>query len=142
MKGPSREEKSLAQLARLARTRAEELQSHVADLEAARASADTALDWLAQAMRAEDEAERASAAAMRDFTRYLEGSDLKRTALEATREKLASEITASRQSLSEAYAELKKLEHLLEMRRRASAKAQSRAEAAREDAVAVMRRGR
>ncbi|MEE2693058.1 MAG: hypothetical protein VX640_16130 [Pseudomonadota bacterium] len=142
MTGPGREERALAQLVRVARQKLEEQQTHLSDLEAAKASAETSLEWLAQAVRAEEAAAASRPQSLIDFRNYLEGANGKRLALEATRDRLAAEIIAVRDQVTEAFAETKKLEHLIEINRRAAARVNGRTEAARVDAAIVSRHRR
>lgn len=122
MKGPDRAEKTLSLLVRAARAQIAEVKARIADLEAAKASAENSLDWLAQAMRAEEAARDEGRIVASEFARYLEGALEKKAALESTCATLAAELDAMRPTLAEAYAELKKLEHLIEVNRRAAAR--------------------
>lgn len=140
MRGPDREGRALAQLLRTAKVRVEELQTRLADLQAARQSAEASLDWLAQAVGAEEAIRGDDAAALHDFARYLDGAGQKRAALTATRDTLAAEIETLRAPLREAVTELKKFEHLLEINRRSAHRNAQKAEAAEADAAASMRR--
>ncbi|MGE0409582.1 MAG: hypothetical protein AB7P23_10015 [Amphiplicatus sp.] len=142
MIGPGREEKALAQLVKIARTAIEERQARLAALEAARASASSALDFLNEAVSAEERARWREPAGALDFTRYLAGAEVKRRALVSTRDTLAAEAAAAREALAEAFAELKKLEHLIEINRRALAGRGQKADAARADDLAIMRRAK
>lgn len=139
MNGPGREEKALAQLVRLARQTLEERQAHLADLETARSSAETSLDWLAQSIRAE-EAGATRPQSIVDFRRFLEGATEKRRTLEATRDRLGLEIETVREHTREAFAEMKKLEHLIDINRRAGARRDAKAEASAIDALVAARR--
>ena len=122
MRGPGREERAAALLFRTARARVGELQSRLADIEAAIVSTETSLDWLAEAVRAAEDARRGDAAVAAEFARFLEGAAEKRKALNATRDTLAGESLALRETLGEALSEMKKLEHLIEINRRAAAR--------------------
>lgn len=140
MTGPDREERSLALLLRAAKASVDDLQARLADLETARRSAEASLDWLAQAVGAEEAARGGDAAAVHDFARYLDGAAQKRAALTATRDTLAAEIENLRAPLLEAFAELKKFEHLIEITRRAARRDAAKAEAGEADAASAMRR--
>ncbi len=140
MRGPGRDEKAILKLARIARARVDEAQAHLADLEAARVSAETSIDWLSRAVGAEEAGVAASPAAMADLARFLEGADLKKKALAATRDRLAGEIVGARDALSDAFGELKKLEHLVEIKRRAMARDASKAEVEKAADVISFRR--
>lgn len=139
---PSREERTLAQLLKIARSRADELRGRVAGLEAAKAQAETSIETLAGAIAAEERGVRSGAVAPIDFGRYLNGAEQKRRALEATRGTLAAQIGAVRSELEDAFAEMKKLEHLAETGRRAAALAAQQQDAAdAADLVSMRRRG-
>lgn len=142
MKSMRREEKALAQLLRLAAGRADELRRHLADLEAARRSAEASIEWLARAVGAEETARDASLPAIIDFQRFLEGADMKRKSLEATRDGLTGEIAKIAPLIAEAALEIRKLEHLLAMKADAAARDSALAEAAAQDEAAVQRRAR
>jgi hypothetical protein len=138
MKGPGREERAIIKLAKAARGRADELQARLADLEAAKAATEASLEWLANAIQSEEKVLGASPQALAEFARYLEGSDIKKASLIRTRDQLGLEIVSAREMLQEGFAELKKLEHLLEIRRRAAAREAARADAARSGGPATM----
>lgn len=118
MKGPDREERALAGLLRAARVRAGEMRAHLANLEAARASAESSLDWLAQAVRAEEAAAERTSAEPGALARYLEGAGEKQRALQSTRDMLSAEIEPARAALAEAETEIEKLDRLLSVSRR------------------------
>lgn len=142
MKGPDREEKALNQLVKVAQAKIDELGARLLRLEAAKASAETSLEWLREAVRAEEAAARKSAAAPLDFMRYLAGAEEKRKALRSTRDTLAGEIGPVREALNEAFAEAKKLEHLISINRKSLAARLGKTEAAAADDLHAMRRGR
>lgn len=139
MTGPGREERALAQLLRVARQKLEEQQTRLADLGAAMRSAETSLDWLAQAVRAEETAAAGRPHATVDLMNYLAAAGAKRAALEATRERLARESGIVREMVRDAFAEISKLEHLVAINRRAAARQAGKAEETRLDAAAVAR---
>ena len=141
MNGPGREEKTMAQLIRIAKVRADDLQSHLTNLETASASAEASLDWLAKAVRTEENA-RSAAASVVDLARYLEGAARKRKALEATRDRLAAEAVLVRELLRDAYGELKKFEHLIDINRRAVAKRTQKSDEAAAGDLAITRAAR
>jgi flagellar export protein FliJ len=130
MTAARRERRAIEQLLRLAKLRADELKAHLGDVEAAKRSSEASLGWLAEAVRVEEAGTAGSLAAHVDFQRFLEGADVKRKALEATRDRLADEIQSVSAALAEATVEVKKLEHLLEVKAAAAAKANAKAEAA------------
>ena len=142
MTGPGREERALAQLVKVARQKLEEQQTLLADLEAAKASAETSLEWLAQAVRVEEEAALARPQTTVELKNYLEGANGKRLALQATRARLEAEIVLVRDAVTDAFAETAKLEHLIEINRRTTARLNGKAEAARLDAASVSRHRR
>lgn len=142
MNGPGREEKALTQLVRVARQKLDEQRALLADLEAAKASADASLDWLTQAVRAEESAVMTRPQGVIELKRYLEGADEKRRALEATRDRLLDEIASARDLLQDGLADMKKLEHLIEIGRRAAVRRKGKAESEGLDAVAVSRHRR
>ena len=142
MTGPDREEKALSQLVKVANAKIDELRARLSDLEAAKASAATSLDWLDQAVRAEETAARKSPAAPLDFMRYLAGAEEKRKALKSTLDTLAAEVAAVRDVLNEAFAEAKKLEHLIAINRRGLAERAQKSEAASAGDLHAMRRAR
>lgn len=120
MTGPGREERALSQLLKVARSKVEDLQSHLANLDAAMKSAESSLDWLAQAVRAEELSKTRAAGGAAEFARFLVGAEEKREALLSTRDTLAGEAEALRETLGEALIELHHLENLIEAKRRAA----------------------
>ena len=114
-----REQAQLRKLVKLAKATADESQRRVADLEAARASAEASRDWLAQNARAEEARFQATSgsdiAALHD---YKVGVSDQRQSLDSTIQTLDAEIIEARAALSEAYTEVKKLEHILDVRAR------------------------
>ncbi len=142
MRRREREEKAINQLIRVARARADEVQARLAGLETAKASAERSIALLVEAVAAEERNAGAGAPAMLDFARYLRGAEEKRRSLEDTRKTLSSQIVALQTDLHDAFAELKKLEHLLEMSERsAAARAQQKEIAEAADIAAMRRRG-
>jgi hypothetical protein len=77
---------------------------------------------------------------MIDFARYLRGAVEKRKALEQSREMLACKIACGQTDLFEAFAELKKLEHLMETNQRELASERRQREAAIAAEITAMRR--
>lgn len=134
MDGPGREEIELSRLLRAAAAAADELETRLRDLRTAHSSAVTSLDWLAQAVRAEEEAQKFGAEGLAHFNGFLEGADKKRAALSATRDMLAAEIEDLRAAFAEATAERKKFERLLKNSRRAHSKASNPALSSLSDA--------
>lgn len=126
MNGPGHAEKTITQLVRVARANVEEIKARIADLEAAKGSAETSLDWFEQAIRAEETAKGEGGVVAAEFARFLEGAAEKRTALTSTRDTLIGEIETLRGMLGEAYAELKKLEHLVDISRRTTVRREKR----------------
>lgn len=116
-----RVDRSLSQLMRIARQRAEGLQARLSDVEAAQESAAASLAWLERAVRTEELSAQSSDHGVVEFARFLEGAQDKRSALKATCEMLESEAAAARRDLEAAFIELKKLDHLLSVQSRAQA---------------------
>lgn len=135
-----RDERALAQLLKIARSRADELRAHLANLDSAKAAAESSIALLAEAVGAEERALGPGAAPLADFGRFLEGSVQKRRALEATRGTLIAQIDSARNDLQEAFAETKKLEHLTETGRRAAARAAHQDDIAAAADLTAMRR--
>lgn len=135
-----REELAIARLLKAAHARAGELNARVADAEAARASAQSSIDWLLQAVRAEEIHCGSSPQALADFARYLEGAEEKRRTLLSTRDRLSDEIRAIQETLSEAAIEVRKLEHLAGLKSEEIAAADRQREAKRLDEAAAQRR--
>lgn len=119
---------ALAKLLKLARQKEEECAAHVSDLEVAKASTLSSLDWLAQAIGAEQELVNSDRHNVLDFQNYLNGANQKREALNATLEKLDEELTGARDRLREALAERRKLQHLIEVTEATEQKAANRRE--------------
>lgn len=117
---------NLTKLMRVAKQKTEEISTLIADLEAAKVSAGTSLDWLEQAIKTE---ERRPGVNLVDLARYMEGATQKRTALAATQDTLKSEIEIAKKDLSDSFAAMKKLEHLVSVARRADQKRRVRREA-------------
>lgn len=118
MRGPGRQEKAAAQLLKTARARIEELQSHLADIESAKASAEASLNWLEEARRAEATSHFPDTTATAELRRFVEGADEKREALKSTYDTLAAESLSVQQFLRDANVEIAKLETLIEVSRR------------------------
>jgi len=121
---------NLSKLLRMAKQKTEEIAAHIADLEAAKASALTSLDWLEQAVRAEERQDHVN---LVDLARYMEGATRKRATLAQTQKTLELEIESTKINLSSAFSEMKKLEHLLGAARRADQKRRTRREQDRVD---------
>lgn len=142
MKRAQREERALSQLLKVARSRADDLRGHLANLEAAKLSAEASIASLAAAVSAEERGGAGGAAAVIDFGRFLQGAEEKRRALEKTRETLKAQIASVRADLHDAFAEIKKLEHVTETGRRAAALAAHQEETAlAADLTSMRRRG-
>lgn len=140
MKSLRRDQQAIARLLNVAQARAAELKCRLADAEAAHASAQSSIDWLLQAVRTEEMNCGASAGAIADFSRYLEGAEQKRRALLATRDRLAADIDGMRASLAEAAIETRKLDHLASLKSGEIAAAERKGEASRLDEAAAQRR--
>lgn len=140
MKSLRREEKAVSQLLRVASLRADELKARLADAETARASAQSSIDWLVQAVRAEEMNSSATPGALADFQRYLAGAEEKRKTLHATCVRLGVEIETMRADLAEAAVEVRKLEHLAGLKAEEIAEATRKSEEVRLDEAAAQRR--
>lgn len=140
MKRAERQERALSRLLKVARLRADDLRGRLAKLEATKISAEASIASLAAAVSAEERVGVGGAAALIDFGRFLHGADEKRRALEGTRETLTAQIASVRADLHDAFAEIKKLEHVTETGRRAAALAAHQQETALAADITSMRR--
>jgi chromosome segregation ATPase len=136
----SKDDRAIAQLLKTADLRAQELRVHLADLETQKASAETALDWLQQTVRAEEIAAAERPEAAQAFHLYLEAADARRRALAARRDQLTADAAEIAGALAEAFMETRKLECLLEARRSTRAAEAARAADRRADEAAAIRR--
>ncbi len=143
MIGDEKTDQSLRRLLKQSRLKAEEVGARVADLETARASTSVLLHRLTEAVRAEEAAAIGDGAAnLADLARYLEGAAIKRATIKLTCERLDNEIVVARRQLEDAFIEMKKLEHLLDVSKRVSQRRRNRTElAAIEDSARMRRRG-
>ncbi|MEL7488822.1 MAG: hypothetical protein AAGJ87_16615 [Pseudomonadota bacterium] len=116
-----RDEQNLRRLLKTAKAFVVEKQKHLADLEAARASAADALDDLRRSVRHEERSSPiADAAAVVALGGFQAGTTEKKQALAATASTLDIEIESVRKLLCDALSEQRKFEHLLEIAERAS----------------------
>jgi flagellar export protein FliJ len=140
MRANRREAAALAKLLKVARTKAEEAGRQTAALEAALSKTDEALHLLAASVSSEEEAARA--AELVGFTQlagFLAGAGIKRSALLETRAEILSELQTARPALAEAFAEMKRLEHLIGRSRLAQADQKRKAEGAALDSAGLVR---
>ncbi len=140
MKANEREGHALAKLLKVARMNAEKASRRLGDLEAARQQADASLRLLADAISDEEAA--AQAAEIVGFAQlagYLAGAAQKRAALIETGAKIAIETIAAERDLADAYAELKKLEHLVERSQLSLERGRRKTENASIDGAALAR---
>ena len=138
MKNARRDDANLTKLIKIAKVAVEDCQRHLADLETAKQSATASLDWLGQSVRTEEAAfNAASGSDVVSLAAFRNGTAEKRKALEATITTLVCEIEEGRDALREAQTELRKLQHLVELRQRAHRKKVSKNEAAQIDEVAL-----
>lgn len=137
---PSREEKALSNLLRLAKLRADAVSARLAAASEAREAADNSIAWIDKAVAAEERAGAASSEAFLQFQRYLEGAELKRRTLAETRDRLAREIDRLREALAEAAVETRKFEHLLAVRAEAEGRRRARLENLSADEAALLRK--
>lgn len=127
MVAKTREEKNLEKLLKVAKANADERGRHLANIEAAQASAKASLDWLEQSAASEgDGVIRSANPNIVALQSFMGGVTEKRAALEATHERLSHEIDGVRAELSDAYREVKKVEHLLEIRSKTARKRSGR----------------
>ena len=137
MRRYAKERETLQKLLKVARARTDEVSARVADLQAARASAEESLLWLDRAVDTES---CAASVNLVDLARYVGGATEKRKSLKATCAMLDREIAAARDDLAAAFAEMKKFEHLLSLARRTERRLQSKREmAALDDAARLSR---
>ncbi len=138
-----REARSLAKLLKVARMKTDAASARLSDLRAAAAEADAALSILTRAV-ADEEA--ASAAAeivgFRQLAGYLAGAESKRSSILATQQLIAAEIREAEADLHAAFAEVQKLDHVVERSRDAIAKRRQKSELAMQGDAAIARRRR
>ena len=127
----SRDDANLRKLRNLAKINLDERRRHLADLEAAHASAEASLDWLKQCARAEEQ--KAAEFGCNNFhviQGFTAGVRAKQIAITATMEMLVSEINEACEELRAAHIELQKLEHLVGVRQKAARKVAAKKDAA------------
>lgn len=129
MNDAARARQGLEKLLKLACADADALRVDLVDIERARASAESSLTRLTDAVRREERLT-AEGAAAADFTAYLEGVRERRLNLQTTMMTLTTAEENARERLEAAHLEIKKLEHLIALN----------AEAARKNAIRRQRR--
>lgn len=134
----ARSRQSLDKLLRLARADADAVRADLADIECARASAESSMARLQETARREEELVKEQAGA--DFVAYLEGVRERQRNLQTTMMTLAEAEEGAHGRLEAAHIEIKKLEHLIAMNERASRKAAARSERLASDEAAAARR--
>ncbi len=132
--GP-RARENLEKLLRLARADAEALRIDITDIERARSAAEASLSSLDEAARKEETVTNAAV----DIAAYREGVRARRHNLQTTLLTLADAEDNVRSRLKASFAEVKKLEHLIDMAIRAEKKAGLRSDLSAMDEVATMR---
>ena len=143
MSAREREARTLTSLVKLARAAADAAGQEVSEMEAAIADTDDRLRLLADAVVWEEGLARASDTVDFDsLSRFREGMARKQKSLAETRDKQAAALVAARANLQAAFAEMKKLEHLLESANTAAAGRRLRADAMRLDEAARARHRR
>ena len=143
MSAREREARTLTSLVKLARAAADAAGQEVSEMEAAIADTDDRLRLLADAVVWEEGLARASDTVDFDsLSRFREGMARKQKSLAETRDKQAAALVAARANLQAAFAEMKKLEHLLESANTAAADRRLRADAMRLDEAARARHRR
>ncbi len=130
MSASARDRGGISKLLKLAKADAGERRRRLADLEAAYASATASLEEIDGLMQAEEGRLAARGSDFVPLAGFQEGAREKRRALKATLSTLAVEIREARNALKSAYAEVKKLEHLLEVREKADRRLAAKKEAA------------
>ena len=143
MIGDAKATLALEKLLRVARQSQDEATARIADIKAAKASAEASVDWLVQSVREEETAiardrrgVASPAGADIELMRFTETARNRRAALRNTIETLDAEMETARESLMEAAAEVKKLEQLLEATARRRAKRAQKKEQASMDEAA------
>lgn len=140
MIGNEREAEALRKLLKVARAKTDEASRRIADLQ-------SALDQTARSVRLLEDAVASEEAAMSaaeivgfvHLAGYLAGAAQKRAALTATRADLEAELETARTGLGETFAEMKRLELLIERSRLHAEKRKSKAESGRIDETAIIR---
>ncbi|MBI1366760.1 MAG: hypothetical protein GC153_12500 [Alphaproteobacteria bacterium] len=112
--GPTRQQRALVRLLKVARSNADRLEAHLRGLEEAQRSAAHTLDWLRQAEKVENAAREEGGEQRQNLENYLAGAEAKRVALEATRNTLELELMSAREALNEARAEIENLRRLVD----------------------------
>lgn len=139
----AREVETFEKLVKVARAQADDIRATLADIETARASAQTSLDWLAQSVRQEEiRAADLGADGPAAFARFLAATRQRRTNIEASIEQLRAREEDARTALQDAYGEVKKLEVLAERRRLKIARDDRKAEEAALSDISAARAGR
>ena len=132
MSAREREARTLTSLVKLARAAADAAGQEVSEMEAAIADTDDRLRLLADAVVWEEGLARASDTVDFDsLSRFREGMARKQKSLAETRDKQAAALVAARANLQAAFAEMKKLEPLLESANTAAAGRRSSSPACR-----------
>lgn len=135
-----REAHVLAKLLKAARLQADEASRRLGALQISYAEADDAIRILVDAIHDEETAARATCVVgFEHLAGFLAGAHQKRSVLEATKASLSVEIADARRALEDAYAEMKRFEHLAERLRTAIVSRRRRKEIADVDAAALIR---
>ncbi|MFZ5615803.1 MAG: flagellar export protein FliJ [Pseudomonadota bacterium] len=130
----------MKKLLKVARAKTDEASRRIGDLQSALEQTQRSLRLLEDAVASEEAA--MSAAEIVGFVHlagYLAGAAQKRAAMTATRADLEAELETARTGLSEAFAEMKRLELLIERARLHAEKSRRKAESGRADEAAIMR---
>lgn len=140
MTNHDREAAAIVKLLRVATSKTDDASRRLAALRSAHAGVTQSLRVLADAISGEEEAAKAAeVVGFMQLAGYLAGAAQKRAVLESSAASLAAEIDATEGLLQEAFAETKKLEHLIERARLQTDKRQRRRDAAVLDDVALVR---
>lgn len=126
----------LQKLLKLARCDADALRADLADIERARSSAENSLAELQLTLKRE---ELKSEQDPKTFADFADGARMRRHNLRTTLMTLESSYMHARERLSAAYAEIKKLEHLISMQDRARGKVQRKREQVMMDEMSAAR---
>jgi flagellar export protein FliJ len=136
----SAENTAAVRLIKLARHRCEDLGRRIGELERACAELAFAIQSVDDAVVSERRTVSASdAQGLLDLARYEAAASQRRAALKASAAAMTEEIERSRHLLTDAFAELKKLEHVAELARQATARRRAARDLAALDEAARLR---
>lgn len=143
MSKQTRDRDTFEKLVKVAKAQAEDMRAVLADIETARASAETSLDWLEQSVRQEElRAADMGPAGPAAFARFLDAARRRRANIEASIEQFRAKEEDARIALQEAFGEVRKLEIIAERRQVKAAKDDRKAEDAALSDLSAARAGR